>query len=166
MNRPQPPLKGLDLNLLVTLRALLRVGSVTQAAEALGQTQPTVSRALATLRVAFDDPLLVRAGRGMARTPLAQAIWPRLEATLEVVDHLPEVGGFDPGSAVRTWRVVVPDMVAMPLQPVLLARMQVMAPRVALHFLAPGDAAGLLLAHQADLAVGPALDRPEIVTEA
>ena len=74
MARDTPPLDGLDLNLLVALRALLREASVTRAAHRLGQTQPTVSRMLATLRTAFDDELLVRAGRGMSLTPLAKSL--------------------------------------------------------------------------------------------
>ena len=38
------PLDGIDLNLLVTLHALVDASSVTVAASRLGTTQPTVSR--------------------------------------------------------------------------------------------------------------------------
>lgn len=110
-----PPLHGLDLNLLVTLRALLRASSVTRAADALGQTQPRVSRALATLRVAFDDPLLVRAGRAMTLTPLAASLRTPLERSLGAIDRLAGVGAFDPTTARRTFRVVMNDIVATPI---------------------------------------------------
>lgn len=157
-----PPLRGLDLNLLVTLRALLRTANVTLAAEVLGQTQPTVSRALATLRVAFDDPLLVRAGRGMARTPLAEALRPRLETALEALDVLPRVGAFDPSTARRTWRVVSPDVVAVALQPAVLAHLEAVAPFVVVEFVPYEDAQRLLLDHRADLGVGALFEHDEL----
>src|SRR4051794_26678618 len=72
----------IDLNLLVVLGALLERGSVTGAARALGLTQPTVSHALGRLRVALGDPILVRVGRGMVRTPRAEAVAPSVRRIL------------------------------------------------------------------------------------
>jgi len=68
----------LDLNLLVTLEALLAERNVTKAAARLHLSQPAVSAQLNRLRVLFDDPLLIPAQRGM--TPTARA--------LELVDPL------------------------------------------------------------------------------
>lgn len=67
-------LAGLDLNLLVALDRLLRSGSVTTAARELGVTQPAMSRTLARLRDALDDPLLVRDGRAMVATARAREL--------------------------------------------------------------------------------------------
>ncbi|MFF1894265.1 LysR family transcriptional regulator [Streptomyces sp. NPDC058206] len=53
-------LANLDLNLLGTLRALLRERNVTRAARNLGVTQPAVSASLSRLRRHFADELLVR----------------------------------------------------------------------------------------------------------
>ena len=64
-------LRRLDLNLLVTLDALLREESVTRAAGELGVSQPAVSASLRRLRRHFDDPLLRRTGNTYALTPLA-----------------------------------------------------------------------------------------------
>lgn len=61
-----------DLNLLVTLEALLAERNVTRAAARLHLSQPAVSAQLNRLRDAFDDPLLVPAHRGM--TPTAKAL--------------------------------------------------------------------------------------------
>ena len=58
-------LRQLDLNLLVTLDALLAEHNVTRAAERLHLSQPSVSVHLAKLRDAFDDPLLLPSPRGM-----------------------------------------------------------------------------------------------------
>ncbi len=60
-----------DLNLLVTLNALLAEGSVARAARRLRLSPSAMSRALARLREATGDPLLVRAGRGLVPTPRA-----------------------------------------------------------------------------------------------
>lgn len=60
-----------DLNLLVTLDVLLREGSVARAARHLRLSPSAMSRALARLRAATGDPLLVRAGRGLVPTPRA-----------------------------------------------------------------------------------------------
>ena len=60
-----------DLNLLVTLDVLLAEGSVARAAQRLRLSPSAMSRALARLREATGDPLLVRAGRGLVPTPRA-----------------------------------------------------------------------------------------------
>src|SRR5262245_18323358 len=60
-----------DLNLLVTLDVLLAEGSVARAAQRLRLSPSVMSRALARLSAATGDPLLVRAGRGLAPSPRA-----------------------------------------------------------------------------------------------
>jgi len=60
-----------DFNLLVTLDVLLGEGSVARAARRLRLSPSAMSRALARLREATGDPLLVRAGRGLVPTPRA-----------------------------------------------------------------------------------------------
>src|SRR5215207_166838 len=60
-----------DLNLLLTLDAVLTEGSVARAAERLHLSPSAMSRALARLRETTGDPLLVRAGRGLVPTPRA-----------------------------------------------------------------------------------------------
>jgi DNA-binding transcriptional LysR family regulator len=64
--------KRLNLNLLVTLEALLVERNVTKAAARLHLSQPAVSTQLSRLRGWFDDPLLIPAQRGM--TPTAKAV--------------------------------------------------------------------------------------------
>ena len=63
-----------DLNLLVTLDVLLAEGSVVRAARRLRLSPSAMSRALARLREATGDPLLVRAGRSLVPTPRALEI--------------------------------------------------------------------------------------------
>lgn len=67
-------LAALDLNLLVALDALLRLGSVTDAARTLHLSQPAMSRTLQRLREVLDDPLFVRVGRGVVPTDRARVL--------------------------------------------------------------------------------------------
>lgn len=67
-------MQSTDLNLMRVLDAVLSCGSVTAAAQRLHLSVPATSHALARLRVALGDPLLVRAGRQMVPTPRAQAL--------------------------------------------------------------------------------------------
>lgn len=60
-----------NLNLLTILDALLAEGSVAGAARRLRLSPSAMSRALARLREATGDALLVRAGRGLVPTPRA-----------------------------------------------------------------------------------------------
>src|SRR3546814_8925436 len=67
-------LRNIDLNLLVVLEALLSERSVSRAGEQIGLTQPAMSAALGRLRLMFDDPLLIRVGRGLELTRKAEAL--------------------------------------------------------------------------------------------
>jgi molybdate transport repressor ModE-like protein len=51
-----------------------RLGSVTQAAEALGISQPAVSAHLRALENRYDEPLFERTPRGMRLTPIGEVL--------------------------------------------------------------------------------------------
>jgi len=72
-----------DLNLLVTLDVLLTEGSVARAAQRLRLSPSAMSRALARLREATGDPLLVRAGRGLVPTPRALELRERVHQLVQ-----------------------------------------------------------------------------------
>ena len=75
----------LDLNLLRVLNVLLREQHVSRAATTLHLSQPATSAALARLRDALGDPLLVRTARGMQPTARAIALAPQIRALLQSV---------------------------------------------------------------------------------
>ena len=62
-----------DLNLLVAFDALVETCSVTAAAEQLHLSPSAMSRTLGRVRRAFNDDVLVRAGRGMVPTPFTSS---------------------------------------------------------------------------------------------
>ncbi len=81
-------LAEVDLNLLVSLQALLEERHVTRAARRVGVTQPAMSHALGRLRVVFDDALLVRSTAGLVLTQRAQALLPQLAEALSAVQSV------------------------------------------------------------------------------
>src|SRR6188472_1920678 len=76
-------LSRLDLNLLVSLDALLTERSVTRAAERLHLSQPALSASLARLRTHFNDPILARRGNNYELTPLALRLTEHTTTALE-----------------------------------------------------------------------------------
>ena len=67
-------LPSVDFNHLRALHVLLEEASVGGAAKRLRITSPAASNALRRLRDLMGDPLLVRSGRAMVRTPLGEAL--------------------------------------------------------------------------------------------
>ena len=150
-------LKGIDLNLLVALDALLRERHVTRAARSVGLSQPAMSNALARLRILLDDPVLVRAGRQMRPTPRALALEPVLSRALATIqDAIWPDQGFDAAGSERCFRLVADDYVGFVLLPVLCALIRERAPGVSVEVLprAGNVRAELLRSGQADAALG------------
>ena len=124
-------LEGLDLNLLVALRALLAERHVTRAAARVGLSQPAMSHALARLRGLLGDELLVRTTSGMKPTARAEAMALPLERALEDLGRVlaaPET--FEPARSMRTFRIATNDYMELVLFPRLLARLWREAPGI------------------------------------
>lgn len=103
-------LRRLDLNLLVTLDALLAEHNVTRAAQRLNFSQPAVSVHLAKLRAIFDDPLLLPGPRGMRPTARAEQLREPLRQALAALElAVTPATPFDPAVATDTWRVAAFD---------------------------------------------------------
>ncbi len=103
-------LANLDLNLLVSLDALLRERNVTRAAERLGLSQPTLSASLGRLRRHFGDELLVRVGNAYVLTPLATQLLERTAVALAGVELVfGAQARFDPAQCRREFTVLASD---------------------------------------------------------
>lgn len=120
-----------DLNLLGVFHAVLETNSVTLAAERFGITQPAMSNALARLRKLFGDPLFVHGSSGMQATPYALEIaGPIKEALHEFQKVLGHRKFFDPSSSAKTFRFHMTDMGQINFLPLLLERLNKVAPNV------------------------------------
>ncbi|MFM4805878.1 LysR family transcriptional regulator [Aeromonas bivalvium] len=96
-----------DLNLVVIFDAIMQEQSVTAAAQRLAMTQPAVSNALTRMRHTWQDPLFVKAGRGLKPTPFAVALWQQIAAPLSDIRHAVAPPDFDPASSEQTFRIAL-----------------------------------------------------------
>ena len=129
-----------DLNLLITLDVLLAEGSVAGAARRLRLSPSAMSRALARLREATGDPLLVRAGRGLVPTPRALELRAHTGRLVEeVVAVLRPAQGLDLKHLERTFTLRNREGFVESFGAAILARVNAEAPGVRLHFLPKPD---------------------------
>ena len=127
MTRPlhESRLANLDLNLLVSLNALLEERSVSRAATRLGLSQPSLSAALSRLRRHFHDDLLSRVGNNYELTPLAAQLAEQVTTALAAVGRVfASEPHFDPVTSDREFTVLVSDYAISVLGPALAALLE------------------------------------------
>lgn len=120
-----------DLNLLLTLEALLAEQNVTRAAARLHLSQPAVSAQLARLRQLFDDPLLLPVQRGMLPTARAEALREPLRSALDALRAtLALHREFDPARAELTVSVACTDFLQVSVVAEWVLRLRRIAPGI------------------------------------
>ena len=125
-----------DLNLLFTLDVLLAEGSVARAARRLQLSPSAMSRALARLREATGDPLLVRAGRGMVASPRALVLRDSVSQLVhDAQAALRPAGKLDVRQLDRMFTLRASEGFVENFGAKLLYRISKEAPDVRLHFL-------------------------------
>jgi DNA-binding transcriptional LysR family regulator len=130
----------LDLNLLVTLDALLSEGTVVGAARRLELSASAMSRALARLRQVMGDPLLVRAGRGLVPTPRALELRHRVREVMDDAEAvLRPAMKLDLKSLSRTFTIRSSEGFVENFGSELIARAAAEAPGVRLWFVPKPD---------------------------
>jgi DNA-binding transcriptional LysR family regulator len=127
-------LAGLDLNLLVSLDALLQERSVTRAAARMGLSQPALSASLARLRRHFGDELLSRTGNEYRLTPLAAQLRELARMALSGVERVfTAQPDFDPASSTREFSLFMSDYGVAVLGDTLAALLTEEAPNTRLR---------------------------------
>ena len=113
-----------DLNLLRSLDILLQERNVTRAGERLFVSQQAASSALARLRTHFDDDLLVRVGRHLELTPLAESlVKPVREALLYAQAALDARPLFNTATVRRVCRIAMTDYSILVVLPRIVRRL-------------------------------------------
>ncbi|MBB1091365.1 LysR family transcriptional regulator [Rhodopseudomonas palustris] len=134
-------LRNVDLNLLIVFDAVYSTGNISHAARQLALSQPAVSNALTRLREHFDDPLFVRAGRGVKPTLRSQQmIDPVREALRLIRQQFDGDRSLDLASYKRTFRIVIVDPLEAMLMPTLMREITAHAPHVAIESRPPWNA--------------------------
>ena len=148
--------RTLDLNLLRVFDTVMAERSLTRAAHQLSLTQPAVSNALRRLREALGDELVRRTGAGMEPTPLAQALWPVVQAALAQLEAALAPGDFVPAQARNTFVLAMVDATAAALMPRMVGILATEAPGVSVRVLplSTRDPRRLLQEGEVDLAIG------------
>ena len=113
--------RRLDLNLLVALDHMLRLRSISRAAEQMNMSQSAMSNALTRLRQYFDDPLLVQVGRRLELTPRAEAMQDAVRDILVRVDAaISSEAEFNPAQSSREFSILMSDFTMQLLMPHVL----------------------------------------------
>lgn len=153
-------MKDIDLNLIAIFDAVMTEGSITKAADRLAITQSAVSNAVARMRMVWNDPLFVRAGRGIKPSAKAQALWREIEAPLASIRMAAAPTQFDPATSMQTYRLAVTDYLSGALWPPLRRYIEAQAPGLSLYAVpySPQSARQQLSDNEIDLCFGSLSD--------
>jgi DNA-binding transcriptional LysR family regulator len=154
-------LDKIELSLIRTFHTVITERSVSRAALQLNSTQPAVSGQLRRLRTLVGDPLLVRAGTGMAPTAVALQLLPAAAQVLAGAQAL--FGGHAPArlfaaaQAQQVFRIAASDYLDPLFLPELVTRVRAQAPGITLDLLPltrDYDYRGQLARGEVDLVIG------------
>ncbi|TCG02908.1 LysR family transcriptional regulator [Paraburkholderia steynii] len=132
--------KGLDLNLLVALDALMTERNLTAAARSINLSQPAMSAAVARLRAYFCDELFTMRGREFVPTPRAEGLAaPVREALVHIQLSVISRDVFNPAKSDRRFRIILSDFMAVVFFRKIVERIAREAPAVSFELLPLAD---------------------------
>ncbi|MCA0045929.1 LysR family transcriptional regulator [Mesorhizobium sp. B283B1A] len=138
--------RGLDLNLLVVLDALLAERNLSAAARRINLSQPAMSAAVARLRDFFGDELFSMNGRERILTSRAAALGPAVrDALLHIQRTIISSDPFDPARSDRRFRVTISDFATLVFFEKVVERVAREAPAVSFELLPVNDSPDELL---------------------
>jgi len=141
-----------DWTLYRSFLAVLREGSLSAAARALGATQPTLGRHIEQLEGALGCPLFTRSPGGLAPTTMALSLRPHAETMEAAAEALRRQASGESGAVRGTVRISVSEMIGGAVLPQILARFQSDYPEIELE-VALSNSQDDLLRREADIAI-------------
>ena len=146
----------IDLSDLKALKLVHYHRSFARAAQAMDQSQSTVSYRIEKLRKAFGDPLFVRVGRRLSITPRCAAIVQFAGETPDRLDALLCPSEFDPGEADETVCISCNDHQRTLILPAVFRMIRARAPALKLRIItASPKGPQHLKSGETDLLIGP-----------
>ncbi|WP_404294654.1 LysR family transcriptional regulator (plasmid) [Microvirga sp. RSM25] len=132
--------KGLDLNLLVALDALMTKRNLTAAARSINLSQPAMSAAVGRLRAYFCDELFTMVGRELVLTPRAEGLASAVRETLLHIQlSIMSCDRFNPAQSDRRFRIILSDFMTLVFFRKVVERIAQQAPAVSLELLPLDD---------------------------
>lgn len=146
----------IDLSDLKALKLVHHHRSFARAAQAMDQSQSTVSYRIEKLRKAFGDPLFVRVGRRLSITPRCDEIVRFAGETLDRLEALLCPSEFDPVEADETVCISCNDYQRTLILPAVFRMIRSKAPALKLRIItASTKGPEHLKSGEADLLMGP-----------
>lgn len=142
----------LDWTLLHSFLAVAEAGSLNRAAQALGVSQPTLSRQIAALEAALRTPLFERSARGLRLTAAAEALVEPARRMREQALAFALTAAGRSETLAGTVRLTASEMVSTYLLPGLLRELRDSHPEIQIELVASNELENLL-ERGADIAV-------------
>ncbi|WP_263080484.1 LysR family transcriptional regulator [Endozoicomonas sp. Mp262] len=145
----------LNLNLLPGLKALLDTQSVSKAARQMCVTQSAMSRTLAQLREALNDPVLVRQGNKIFLSDKALSLKDDVNRVVNDACTIFENQQFEPAITEKTFSIAAGHFALEHVIPDILKELWHIAPKLSFELIQISSAYNAkLLSGEVDLVVG------------
>jgi DNA-binding transcriptional LysR family regulator len=132
--------------------AVVRAGSLSGAARALGLTQPTVGRQVEEFEAQLGVPLFTRSRHGVKPTQAALDLVPQVETMAAAMAALRRAASAESEAARGTVRLTASELMGAAVLPPMLTRFHEAHPGVAIELVLSNRIEDLLR-HEADIAV-------------
>ena len=142
----------LDWNLLRAFHATAEHGSLSAAARALGLTQPTLSRQIASLEDGLSLMLFDRDGRRMSLTEAGRELLTHVQDMGRAADRLALTASGQRSGLKGLVRITASDVSSAYVLPEITARIRLRAPQITIEVVADDDIRNLI-AREADIAL-------------
>jgi DNA-binding transcriptional LysR family regulator len=147
MDKTQP-----SWDLYRTFLGVMREGSLSGAARALGLTQPTVGRHVDALEQATGLALFIRTQQGLSPTQAALSLCPHAEALESTTAAFLRAASSQGAGVSGTIRITASDVITVEVLPPILTELHIAYPELVIE-LVPSNRIEDLLRREADIAV-------------
>jgi DNA-binding transcriptional LysR family regulator len=148
----QPPTDPTDWERQRAFLAVLREGSLSGAARALGAAQPTVRRRVEDLERQMGVALFTRSPSGLTPTALARELSAHVEAMAAAAASFARAASAEAGATTGAVRITASEVVGVEVLPPMLAALQADYPGLVIE-LSLSNRSEDLLRREADIAI-------------
>lgn len=120
----QLPVASADWERYRAFHAVLREGSLSAAARALGAAQPTIRRRIEELECQIGTSLFTRSPSGLEPTALARELAAPADAMASAVEHFTRTASAEAGAPSGVVRITASEVIGVEVLPPVLAALQ------------------------------------------